>query len=249
MHLIMRGKEKERVVLRSGLLYQQSSNRKEKSRIIENMMQYIGYKTRKHVITILNKQRKKSNGRKKVRRKILNAKQIDLLREIWAAMGYPCSKLMQASLQDWVEARNNLQNKDAANSCDSLPKLSAATIDRALAPFKIGSFKKQDDRLDLQRLKQSIPLVNRREPVVQPGHLSIDTEAHCGGNLSGDFVWTLTVTDELTLWTQNRAIWNKGQYGTCAALSHILREIPVRIRAINSDTGSEFINRHMQRFF
>lgn len=42
--------------------------------------------------------------------------------------------------------------------------------------------------------------------------------------------------------------WNKGQYGTCAALSHILREIPVRIRAINSDNGSEFINRHLQRF-
>lgn len=245
---MMSGKEKERFVLRSRLLYSKCSSRNQKSAIIDDLMQYIGYKSRKHAITVLaqglNKQKRKRRGR----RKILDSKQVDFLREIWAGMGYPCAKLMQPMLQDWVEARK--ESQDFLSKCDNvkLPKLSAATIDRALSSFKLNRPKKTDDRLDLERLKQSIPIVNRKEEVIQTGHLSIDTVAHCGGNLAGSFTWTLTVTDDLTLWTRNRAIWNKGREGTCAALQYILREMPFRIRSINSDNGSEFINYHLQGF-
>jgi len=66
--------------------------------------------------------------------------------------------------------------------------------------------------------------------------------------MSGDFVWTLTVTDELTSRTQNRARGNKGQDATCQALHHILREAPFRVRSINTDNGSEFTNYHLQHF-
>ena len=212
------------------------------------LRQYIGYKSRKHAITVLTQGQKSYKRKKRGRYKILVGKQVDLLREIWAGMGYPCAKLMQPMLQDWVEARRKSQDFLSEYSDVKLPKLSAATIDRALSAFKLNRPKKTDDRVDLERLKQSIPIVNRKEEVIEPGHLSIDTVAHCGGNLAGSFVWTLTVTDELTLWTQNRAIWNKGREGTCAALQHILREIPFRVRTINSDNGSEFINYHLQEF-
>lgn len=245
---MMSGKEKERFVLRSRLLYGKCTSRNQKSAIIDDLMQYIGYKSRKYAITVLTQGQKKQKRKKKGRRKILDAKQVDFLREIWAAMGYPCAKLMHPMLQDWVEARKKSQDLSTEYSDVKLPKLSAATIDRALSAFKLNKPKKTDDRLDLQRLKQSIPIVNRKEEVIDPGHLSIDTVAHCGGNLAGNFAWTLTVTDELTLWTQNRAIWNKGREGTCAALVHILREMPFRIRSINSDNGSEFINYHLQGF-
>ena len=248
MHLMMSGKEKERFVLRSRLLYGKCTSRNQKSAIIDDLMQYIGYKSRKYAITVLTQGQKKQKRKKKGRRKILDAKQVDFLREIWAAMGYPCAKLMHPMLQDWVEARKKSQDLSTEYSDVKLPKLSAATIDRALSAFKLNKPKKTDDRLDLQRLKQSIPIVNRKEEVIDPGHLSIDTVAHCGGNLAGNFAWTLTVTDELTLWTQNRAIWNKGREGTCAALVYILREMPFRIRSINSDNGSEFINYHLQGF-
>ena len=248
MHLMMSGKEKERFVLRSRLLYGKCTTRSQKSAIIDNLMQYIGYKSRKHAITVLTQGQKSYKRKKRGRCKILVGKQVDLLREIWAGMGYPCAKLMQPMLQDWIEARRKSQDFLSEYSDVKLPKLSAATIDRALSAFKLNRPKKTDDRVDMERLKQSIPIVNRKEEVIEPGHLSIDTVAHCGGNLAGSFVWTLTVTDELTLWTQNRAIWNKGREGTCAALQHILREIPFRVRTINSDNGSEFINYHLQEF-
>ena len=245
---MMSGKEKERFVLRSRLLYGKCTTRSQKSSIIDDLMQYIGYKSRKHAITVLTQSQNRQKRKKKGRRKILDTKQVELLREIWAGMGYPCAKLMQPMLRDWVESRRKSQDFPAEYSDVILPELSAATIDRALSAFKLNGPKKADDRLALERLKQGIPIVNRKEEVIEPGHLSIDTVAHCGGNLAGSFAWTLTVTDELTLWTQNRAIWNKGREGTCAALQYILRELPFRIRSINSDNGSEFINYHLQDF-
>lgn len=248
MHLMMSGKEKERFVLRSRLLYGKCTTRSQKSAIIDDLMQYIGYKSRKHAITVLAQSQNRQKRKKKGRRKILDTKQVELLREIWAGMGYPCAKLMQPMLQDWVESRRKSQDFPAEYSDVKLPELSAATIDRALSAFKLNGPRKTDDRLALERLKQSIPIVNRKEEVIEPGHLSIDTVAHCGGNLTGSFAWTLTVTDEQTLWTQNRAIWNKGREGTCAALQYILRELPFRIRSINSDNGTEFINYHLQDF-
>ena len=245
---MMSGKEKERFVLRSRLLYGKCTTRSQKSAIIDDLMQYIGYKSRKYAITVLTQSQNRQKRKKKGRRKILDTKQVELLREIWAGMGYPCAKLMQPMLRDWVESRRKSQDFPAEYSDVKLPELSAATIDRALSAFKLNGPRKADDRLDLERLKQSIPIVNRKEDVIEPGHLSIDTVAHCGGNLAGSFAWTLTVTDELTLWTQNRAIWNKGREGTCAALQYILRELPFRIRSINSDNGTEFINYHLQDF-
>lgn len=196
---MMRGKEKERFVLRSRLLYRKCSSRSQKSVIIDNLMQYIGYKSRKHAITVLTHPLEKQKRKKRGRRKILDSQQVDLLRKIWAAMGYPCAKLMHPMLQDWVTAREKSQDFASEHSDVKLPKLSAATIDRVLSAFKLNRPKKSDDRLDLERLKQSIPIVNREEEVRENGLLSIDTVAYCGGNLASSFAWTLTVTDELTL--------------------------------------------------
>ncbi|MCL2218698.1 MAG: hypothetical protein FWC23_02225 [Chitinispirillia bacterium] len=39
--------------------------------------------------------------------------------------------------------------------------------------------------------------------------LQADTVAHCGSSLAGDFVWSLTMTDIHTGWTECRAVWGK----------------------------------------
>ncbi len=45
-------------------------------------MQYIGYKSRKHAITVLTQGLHKQKRKKRGHRKILDAEQVDLLREI-----------------------------------------------------------------------------------------------------------------------------------------------------------------------
>ena len=54
-----------------------------------------------------------------------------------------------------------------------------------------------------------------------PGWLEADTVAHCGESMSGDFVWSLTMTDVQTQWTETRAVWNKGQHGVQARIAEV----------------------------
>ena len=242
----MSGKEKTRFVSRFRTAYKQSSSKKEKSAIVDALIQCVGYKSRKHVITILSKDKNSTKSSRKGRNKILNEKQVDFLRKLWRIMGYPCAKRMLPVLPEWCEALKKLPKSQQEITFVELPKFSAATLDRVLSKFRVANTHKKSISTDLQHLKQNIPFVCRNDSSLTPGCFSADTVAHCGGNLKGSFVWSLTVTDELTLWTHNRAIWNKGQYATCNALLHILRQMPMRIRSINSDNGSEFINYHLQ---
>lgn len=224
--------------------YAHVRRRKEKSALIDAVVQFVGYKSRKQAIRALNRKGKSKEGRKSGRRKKLTFQETDVLREVWFAMGQPCGKRMQPGLREWLERMEKRHGVDI----EKLLGISAATLDRELAQFKVRKAAEKEETLHLTSLKKSIPYVNRHEKLTEPGHISADTVAHCNGDMSGDFVWTLTVTDELTGWTQNRAIWNKGQYATRAALAYILREMPFRKRSINTDNGSEFINHHLQGF-
>ena len=244
MSLEMNIEKRKDFMSRARARYALLQGRKEKGALIDAVMQFVGYKSRKHVIHALDPRRKKHAKHGRGRSKKLGPKQVEFIRELWSAMGYPCGKRMQPVLSDWV------CTWEKQHGClrEPLPELSAATLDRVLASFKVRRARERPDLLETTRLKKSIPLVERKRQPEEPGHMSADTVAHCDGDMSGDFVWTLTLADEYTGWTQNRAIWNKGQHGTCTALARLLREAPFRIRSINTDNGSEFINYHLQRY-
>ena len=65
-------------------------------------------------------------------------------------------------------------------------------------------------------LKTQIPIRTGTWDVTRPGYLEADRVAHCGSSLVGDFVWSLTYTDIASLWTEGRAVWNKGAAGVLA---------------------------------
>ena len=72
--------------------------------------------------------------------------------------------------------------------------------------------------------------------------MEIDLVGHEGGNSSGEFCFTLTVTDIATGWTINRSVRNKAQRWVFEALQYVSAQFPFPIRGIDSDNGSEFIN-------
>jgi hypothetical protein len=41
--------------------------------------------------------------------------------------------------------------------------------------------------------------------------MEADTLAHCGNSISGNFVWSIPLTDICTCWTEIRATWNKSK--------------------------------------
>jgi hypothetical protein len=74
------------------------------------------------------------------------------------------------------------------------------------------------------------------------GTLQIDTVAHCGGSIAGDFVYTVNATDVTTLWGARRAQWNKGQEQTVESMGAMDGNIPFPVIEWHPDSGSEFIN-------
>jgi len=45
----------------------------------------------------------------------------------------------------------------------------------------------------------------------KPGFLEADTIAHCGETLLGQFAYTIDTVDIATGWTEQRAVWGKGE--------------------------------------
>jgi uncharacterized protein (UPF0297 family) len=91
-------------------------------------------------------------------------------------------------------------------------------------------------------LKEIIPI--RRGPWENPapGFGEVDTVAHCGHTLVGDFAYTVQYTDIATLWTLLAAQWNKGQESTKTSIEGMKERLPFPLRGLDPDSGSEFIN-------
>jgi hypothetical protein len=81
-----------------------------------------------------------------------------------------------------------------------------------------------------------------------PGFCEIDTVSHDGGFASGEHAFTLTVTDVCTQWTEERALKNKAFRWVKEAMNDIVLRLPVPLKGIDSDNGSEFINLAMKQW-
>ena len=128
-------------------------------------------------------------------------------------------------------------------------KISAATIDRILASSRVKCNRGLSGTKPGKILKKHIPIKTDQWDEEKPGFLEADTVAHCGTSLEGSFVWSLTMTDIYSGWTENRAIWNKGAIGVLTQVQDIENSLPFEILGFDSDNGSEFLNWHLIRYF
>jgi hypothetical protein len=80
------------------------------------------------------------------------------------------------------------------------------------------------------------------------GWTEVDTVAHCGGEMGGNFIWSLTSVEILSGWTEVRCVWNRGQETTLAGLQKIEQTQPFALKGIDSDGGGEFLNYHLYEY-
>ncbi|MGI8491281.1 MAG: integrase catalytic domain-containing protein [Acidimicrobiales bacterium] len=128
-----------------------------------------------------------------------------------------------------------------------LVTMSAATIDRHLARRRAElGVRGRSHTKPGSLLKSQIPVRTWSEwDDNRPGFVEIDLVGHEGGNPSGEFCFTLTVTDIATGWTVNRSVKNKAAIWVFEALTSVVGQFPFPILGIDSDNGSEFINFHL----
>lgn len=167
---------------------------------------------------------------------------------IWATLNGPAGKRLAPFLPEIVqvlERCGELQVEPQVR--DKLLGISAATIDRALAPERARlRVKGRHGTKPGSILRRQIPIRTFSEwDDRRPGFCEVDLVAHDGGDPRGEFCQTLTLTCVATGWTETRALRNKAQRWVHEALEDIAAVLPFPLLGLDSDNGAEFINHHL----
>jgi hypothetical protein len=132
----------------------------------------------------------------------------------------------------------------------ALKAISASTIDRVLKPVRVkykgrGMSTTKPGTL----LRKQIPVKTNQWDESRPGFLEADTVAHCDTSMAGVFAFTLDCVDIATGWTEQRAVWGKGETAVVEQIKDIETSLPLPLRGFDSDNGSEFLNYHLLKHF
>jgi hypothetical protein len=213
--------------------------KKLKSSILSEFCVNSGY-SRKHAIRILNNQLQPRMRRPGPKLKY-GPEVIHHLRVLWEAMNKMCSKKMKSALPLWLPHYTDCSEEIKRQ----LMSMSASTIDRKLHPYRGPQQKGLSTTKGLKAMMKKIPLKILGEEINEPGYMEMDTVAHCGDNIAGEYVHSLTVTDLATGWTENRATWTKDANSVMKQIKNIEKNLPFVLKGVSSDNGSEFLNRSL----
>jgi hypothetical protein len=224
--------------------------KKEKSIILNEFCLVCGY-NKKYAIRLLNKIEPKIKFNKKPGKKKLyvSDKLLEVLKQIWVYADYVCSKRLKIVISLWLPHYEKSFGVLNDNIKNQLLKISPATLDRILKTARIHTKKGLHGTKPGTMLKNQIPIRTDNWDIKKPGFMEADTVAHGGNSTEGDFIWSLTMTDINTCWTENRAVWNKGSIGVVNQIQSIENAIPFELLGFDCDNGSEFLNYHLLRYF
>jgi hypothetical protein len=227
-----------------------AANKVTKGIILQELCEASGFH-RKHATRLLNIGRRKQKKRLKTGRPKIYPDNVYLepLKRIWLLTDQLCGKRLKMALPIWLPFYGEAFSALDEEIYTGLLAMSAATIDRILAPLRTQYKRSYGGTKPGSILKKHIAVKTDQWNEDRPGFIEADTVAHCGTSLSGNFVWSLTMTDIFSGWTENRAVWNKGSAGVLSQIEDIEQYLPFSILGFDSDNGSEFLNRHLIRYF
>lgn len=230
--------------------YRLLRGKKAKGQILNEVVETTGY-DRKHAIRLLGSYASCKNKpkRRPGRPRKLTPEDIFLIKEIWEASAQPCGKRLKVVLEVWLPFWVKDQGPLPEEQLQRILKTGAATLDRVLAPIKTKRKKPRGPTKGLRAIQAEIPIRQGSWSAEVCGWIEGDTVAHCGSSMRGSFVWTLTLTDIMSQWTELGATWNKGQESVIRSLELILKRFPFPLKGIDTDNGSEFLNAHLQRYW
>ena len=234
------------------LRYKRTKTRAEKSALITELCVTCNWH-RKHAIRALKKFKRFTKPKPKKRGKpsIYNISSvIEPLKKIWLASGQPCSKLLKPTVKLWLPFYAEEFTGLPLNAVKALLKISPATIDRIFKPIRIKYTRRgRSTTKPGTLLRKSIPIKTDQWDEARPGFLEADTVAHCGDTVAGMFIYTINLVDIATGWTEQRAVWGKGETGVLEQIKDVEARLPFPLRGFDCDNGGEFINYHLIKHF
>lgn len=238
--------------LESIYLRYKKASKKEKSIILTEFCLNCNYH-RKHAIRLLNnfkrftKPKPKKRGRPS---KYNKPSVIEPLKRIWLAANLPCSKLLKAIIPLWLPYYAEEYSPLSLEQVKALLRISPATIDRLLKSTRL-SYKHRGKATTKPGtlLKKHIPIKTEQWDEKRPGFLEADTVAHCGDSVEGMYVNTVNFVDIATGWSEQRAVWGKGERGVLIQIKDVENSLPFPLLGFDTDNGNEFLNWHLFRHF
>lgn len=169
---------------------------------------------------------------------------IAALQYVWDAAGEPCGEILHPMIAEYVAIfRRDAMWAYHDGVTTKLLAMSERTMKRRVgAFFRVRRKKGGMTGTSPSLLKHIIPIFKGPWHDLPPGNGQLDTVAHCGDSLAGDFIWTVNYTDTTTYWSALRAQWNKGQMATVASMEAIVARVPFPVHGMHPDSGGEFIN-------
>jgi hypothetical protein len=229
-----------------------NASRKEKTTILDEYCATCGCH-RKHAIRVLKgfKRFTKPKAKRRGRPSVYQSEAIRKpLKEIWLSANLPCSKRLKAILPIWLPGYVQIFGKLPSEIIKALLTISAPTIDRLLKPIRFHYTKRgRSTTKPGTLLRKQIPIKTNQWDESRPGFLEADTVAHCGDSLSGMFAYTVDFVDIATGWTEQRAVWGKGETGVLEQIKDIESVLPFPLLGFDCDNGGEFLNYHLHRHF
>jgi hypothetical protein len=217
--------------------------------ILDEFVAATGY-ARKYAIRLLCHPGERKREIKRPRPPHYGQEVQEALHLAWTAANHICAKRLIPFLPTLVESLERHGHLSLSEEHRSqLLAMSPATADRILKPYR----KHEGHGLSTTRsgtlLKKQIPVRTFNDwNETKPGFMEADLVAHCGTNTEGSFLYTLTLTDIATGWTECLPLLNRGQEAVVAALKRAQQLLPFPLLGIDTDNGAEFINVELLSF-
>jgi hypothetical protein len=231
------------------------SNKVDKGVILDEFIHNTGL-NRKYVICVLGKIDESTfavssvPARTRLRPCVYGPDVAHALLWLWQQSGGLCPKRLVPFLAEFMEA---LERFDELDVCPQvrvkLLAMSVSTAERLLSHSRRSHERGISTTLPGVLLRQQIPIHTFTDWTRErPGLFEIDLVAHCGGTAAGEYLYTLTMTDVCTGWTELVALVNRSQAAVQAGIDQVRRRLPFRLLGIDSDNGAEFINHCLKRY-
>ncbi|WP_169313398.1 integrase catalytic domain-containing protein [Treponema primitia] len=257
--------EKKKITAEYAPRYRQA--KKAEINLLDEYLRLTGSKSRKYAIFKLNRVGKtqlrsiggetlnvnvvEKSRKKRVYKPYYDEEVANMLLFLWRTFNWQCRKLFAPFLQQNLDIIRQVEPYAMSDLVAAkLKKISPRTIDRLL--------KKPKQQMKIHGTSGTKPvrLLHRAIPIVtwfdyakrSSGFFQIDLVQHDGGNPSGEFCYTLTMTDVKTGWTVHFALRNKAALWVKEALQMARITLPMGLKGIHSDTGSEFINEPVDKW-
>lgn len=230
-----------RELVRAVVARYRSGSKEEKVRILDEFVAVTGYH-RKHAIRVLSATARAPSTRP-LRLRLYDAAVQEALIVFWEASDRVCGKRLKALLPLLVpalERHGHLRLEEGVR--EKVLAASASTIDRLLATPR-GSAGGRRSRAAKPAVRRAVPIrtfADWKDPL--PGFMEVDLVSHGGDNVAGSFAHTLCLTDIASGWTECVALAVRKGALIVEAFATLRTTLPFRLRGIDTDNGSEFIN-------